>query len=263
MPLVLASGVPANSDYFPFVDLSAARTRILRQNAAEFSALQTLPVPFFELLEGNASSRTRTSPSPKPISARDHMGVDATELRDAIATWNYGKVSSDTARVLLTLNSSKENCGDPTVRRAWLDSAFYVGEQTNAALGASELQATWDTIGKTPCAGMLTGQDLQMLDLLRAVAARDMEKVTRVGSALLNGRYPFSEPAQMSFALLATASSAIGQHEPAMALEAIQTHGGKFSKSADVALALKWLAAIATEQSGPDATRVAQASAGS
>jgi spermidine synthase len=51
LPLLRSSGVPANSDYFPFVDLNAARARILRRHAAEFNGIQAMPVPFFALLQ--------------------------------------------------------------------------------------------------------------------------------------------------------------------------------------------------------------------
>ena len=59
-PLLAASGVPANSDYFPVPStLNAPRARILNRNAVEFvSALRRMSVPFFELLDGTRDSRT-------------------------------------------------------------------------------------------------------------------------------------------------------------------------------------------------------------
>jgi hypothetical protein len=88
MPLLQASGVPENSDYFPYVDLNAPRARILKRNAAQFAGLATLSVPFFELLTGAGDVRERTAFSPNAYSSRDVMVGQATALRDG---WESSK----------------------------------------------------------------------------------------------------------------------------------------------------------------------------
>ena len=248
-PLVMESGVPANSDYFPYVDLHAARARILKLNAIEFTGLQTLPVPFFELLEGVAHQRASTTPSSNPMSGRDSMGAAAVELRRAVMTSQYDGLEPDATRLLLTLHSSIDDCAKPAIRRAWLASAHYVAAQTSAPLSAKELQPMWDTIEKTPCAEMLAPQDREMLSLLRAVALREVAKVAATGSGLFAGNYDFAEPAQMSFALLATAASAVGTNRPGTAIDVIQANAGRISHTPTLTLAIKWLAAIALAQS--------------
>lgn len=50
LPLALSYRVPANSDYFPYVDLNAIRARITQRNAVELPMLTALPVPLMDLL---------------------------------------------------------------------------------------------------------------------------------------------------------------------------------------------------------------------
>src|SRR5258707_6226519 len=56
-PLFASYGLPANSDYFPVLDLNAARERFMDMNAAELAALGSLGVPVLELLEPSRPQR--------------------------------------------------------------------------------------------------------------------------------------------------------------------------------------------------------------
>ena len=264
MPLIRSSGVPANSDYFPFVDQNAARARILRRNAVQLTGLQTLPIPFFELLDGHAQARAETLPSPVTTNERDRMVHSSTQIRKAVETASYDGMEPGLARVLMTLQSSKEDCAKPAIRRAWVSSAALVASQTSTALAARELQPMWKVVAGTPCAALLDAGDRQMLELLRSMAARDIEATARIGAALLSGNdYKFSEESQMRLVLLSTAASQIASGQSAAALQTIADNAPKISRTETVALALSWMSNIAAEgasrsapaalaRSGPD-----------
>jgi predicted membrane-bound spermidine synthase len=245
LPLVQASGVPANSDYFPFVDLNAPRARILRQDAVQLTLLSTLPVPFFELLTGNEQPRERTFFSPNARSSRDAMVGQATALRDAWETSKYDHLTASAAKTFLTLYNPKEQCSQRGVRRAWLESAHYIASRTNVALGSNELRVFWDQLAATPCAQKLSARDRQMFELLRAVALRDVEGVASTGAALYAANYEFDESDYQALALIATAASQIALNKPREALALIDKNSRVTSKTPSQALALHWLTAIA------------------
>ena len=247
LPLVQASGVPANSDYFPFVDLNAPRARILKQNAIQLTLLGTLPLPFFELLTGTDHPRERTFFSPNASSSREMLVGQATALRDAWETFKYDHLSAGAARTFLTLFSPKEECVKPGVRRAWLDSAYYIASNTNVALGSSELRVIWDRLAATPCAQQLTGHDRDMFALLRAIALRDVERVAATGAALYAANYDFPDSSSFrTLALIATAASQIAVNKPLEAAALINQNVERTPQTASQALALRWLAALAT-----------------
>ncbi|HSD74470.1 MAG TPA: fused MFS/spermidine synthase [Steroidobacteraceae bacterium] len=261
LPLLQASGVPANSDYFPFVDLNAPRARILKQNAGQLSGLGILAVPFLELLTGVEQVRERTTFSPNAYSRRDALVGQATALRDAWETSKDDHLSAHAARTFLTLYSSREECQKPAIQRAWLDSAYYMAAETNVALGSNELRAIWDRLSATPCAGQLSPRAGEMFSLLRAVAMRDVNSVASKGGALLASDYKFDDTDQLALALIATAASNIAIDKPAEAAALIEKNAQRTPQTASQALALRWIAAIAAARVQTESEREALAKA--
>ncbi|HJS21255.1 MAG TPA: hypothetical protein VJ764_01245, partial [Steroidobacteraceae bacterium] len=215
-------------------------------NAAQFTLVGTMPVPFFELLTGTEHQRERTFFSPNASSSREIMVGPATALRDAWETSMYDHLSAAGARTFLTLYSPKDECSKPGVRRAWLDSAYYIASNTNVALGSNELRVIWDRLAATPCAQQLSKQDREMFALLRAVAVRDVERVASTGAALFAADYDFADSAYRPLALISTAAAQIALDEPHEALALIDKNAERTPQTAAQALALHWLAAIAT-----------------
>lgn len=257
LPLVRVAGVPANSDYFPYVDLHATKARILRRNAAELTGLQTLPVPLFELINGIADSRETTVPSPNAPTPRDELTRHAAAIRDAVRLADASTLDDVTRLHWLALTSSAKECEKKYVQAAWLDAAYHIGSSTNTALSAAELKPMWDSIATLPCEQALQGHDRDFLELLRAVAARDISKINSLGNRLLAAEYEFAEPRQLLFTLLATAATSLAMDRPKATLGAIAKWGSRISKPPAVALALRWLAAIAadrTQMSSPAST---------
>jgi predicted membrane-bound spermidine synthase len=249
LPLIRASGVPANSDYFPFVDLNAARARITERNAIQWPGLNLLPLPFFELLNGTANARAQTSFRPRGVAARDDQIGRASALRRAIETSRYDELSPQAARTLLTLQSPKNECQKLGVQRAWLDSAYYVAAQTNAVLMAQELGPMWDLIAATPCASALSPPDKQLLALLRAVAVRDVPAVAAQGKALLASDYAFSSPAEQTMAVIATLASQVATNQKEDAIALISQRRLSAAPDSAESFALSWLSAMAVEPS--------------
>ena len=252
MPLLQASGVPANSDYFPFVDLNAPRARILKRNAAQFAALASMPLSFFELLTGVEQPRERTVSSANAYSSRDTIVRRATAMRNGWENSQYDHLDTQAARAFLTLYSSKDECQKDAVQRAWLDSAFYLGVQTNAALSSSELRVIWDRLGATPCASALSAQDEKMFLLLKAVALRDVEGVATLGAELFASDYRFNEAGHLALALVATAASQVATNKPVEALALINKSAARTSQTPAQALALRWISAVAAAELNPD-----------
>jgi spermidine synthase len=261
-PLLAASGVPANSDYFPFVDLRAGRARIMRSDARELPALQVLPVPFFELVTGEVDQRTETLVSPRPTSSRDALTGRAVTVKSALLSGDYQDLAAGDAALVMVLHSTREACAVPAVQRAWTQSAYFIAAETSAYLSAHELAPLWDTIAKTQCARLASREDLQFVEFLRAVSQRDVVQTARMGNALFANNYPFAGAEPLQFTMLATAASEIGQDRPNAALETLAAHraGMQLSRSAD--LATRILSAIGTERLRVSAAAAATARAG-
>lgn len=248
LPLLRASGVPVNSDYFPFVDLNAPRARVLRRNALDYTGLTTLPVPFFELLSAADRRQERTLFSANGTSFRDVLVDQATSLRDAIENSQYDALAPDAARMLLLLNSSKDRCAASATRRAWLDAAYFISSATSGALSANESKTIWDAVAKTPCASALSAEELGVLNLLRAIGERDTTRIAANGAQLFASDYRFPQQSDMAMALMATAASQIAIHKPDEAATLIGKYGREAGEEPSLAFALRWLSSIAVDQ---------------
>jgi hypothetical protein len=247
MPLLHASGTPANSDYFPFVDLNAPRARILKHSADELSALASLPLPFFDLLDGTKQARAPSMLKPVSYLERDFLVGQALALRDAFSNSNFEDLKPEGSRVLMTLRSSPATCSQPLARHAWLDSVYFISARTSAVLDATELSAMWAEIAKTPCAQVLSGNDQHLFELLRAIAERDADRVAAIGVALFASGYEFDDLTKRATVLLATAVSQVANGKRGEALKLLQTYGMQPEAQPTFALAQRWVTAIAAE----------------
>lgn len=248
-PLLRSSGVPVNSDYFPFVDLNAPRARIMKRDALEYSGLLRLPVPFFELLENRPAMRELTKASPNGRSNRDLAARRAVLVRDAITSSHYQALDTPIVQTLLTISTPAEHCTSPVVRRAWLDSIYDIGSLLAPDLSASELQPIWNSFASAPCARALGAPDARMFALLRAISLRDVHLAASSGQDLFASGYQFSGAEQRAVMLIATAASQIGSDDPAAAADLLREHAAEAEIAANYALAARWLATVAAARS--------------
>lgn len=243
MPLLATSRVPANSDYFPYIDLNAPRARIMKQAATEVSGIATLGVPFFDLLGAGMRSEERTVFSPNSNSSRDQLIGQSTALRDAWESSSYGHLLPEAARSFATLYSPKEQCRDAGIRRAWLDSVFDISVKTNTALSATELKVLWAKVLAAPCVGELAADERELLTLLHAVAMRDAPVIAQSGANLFASNPSFLAHYR-TFALIATSAAQLATNNPedAMALLSKQLNHRRHPPAET--LALRWLVSM-------------------
>jgi hypothetical protein len=97
--MLAAFPVPANSDYFPFVDLNAARLRYTEANAIELPNLRMLPFPLTEMLAGN-DHPVHAIPSGNGTLPQDASIRRARIIRDGIVAGAPDQLPPDHARDL-------------------------------------------------------------------------------------------------------------------------------------------------------------------
>jgi predicted membrane-bound spermidine synthase len=187
-PLFLSYGVPPNSDYYPFLDLNAARHRFLQTSAAELTQISATGVPVVEILEGR--------PHPiRPISKDGDDYLDRIELarraayaRDfllAPAPPEPRGIPAQLQKDLELLRMRALDCVDPPKFDLWVRSAMGVARSVNAALPAPEAGAVWEALERAPCAMRMTEADRRWLELFAAVAARERVGMARLAVELL------------------------------------------------------------------------------
>jgi spermidine synthase len=245
-PLFASVSVPMNSDYFPYVDLNAPRTRFMRTNANELMGLETLPLPVLELIGGDAPVNPTPEPSDHSQLARDGLVRRALAIRRALSGGSMNGLDARTTLLVLLMRPSAANCVDPQVRRTWNAAVAQISAMTAAYMSPLELADVWSSIKSTPCYRDATAEQRAWPDLFAAVAARNAAQIVALGTQLLNSdsHLPRDDVTYLATAI-AAAYLHMGQAREARNL--LATRWGSFAHTGDLSLALRELLALSYE----------------
>jgi predicted membrane-bound spermidine synthase len=222
-PLFASYGSPANSDYYPYLDLNAPRQRFLRNDATDIVALGSDHAPIVALFDG----------APPPRRAAAEAGPDyrkAEDIRRArhALAFLLSRVPPEPVNIPYALQKDLEvvqtrllRCEEPEKYDAWLHALFQVAVATIPYLAAEESAALWKRIGASPCVAALPSEQRRWIMLLKAVAERDLAVTAATGEDLLASPVAALETAASRRYLLAVtmaARLALGERDRAREL---------------------------------------------
>ncbi|MEW6689120.1 MAG: spermine synthase [Pseudomonadota bacterium] len=188
-PLFASYGMPANSDYYPVLDLNAARHRFLDRSATDVVALLTAPVPVLDFLQPGAARRPV---NPLHKGAGSFERVENTRLARYARDFLLAARAPEPESVPTLLQKDLEivklrllECREPAERDVWLHSALHVASALNPYLPGAEARAVWERIGAAPCFARLHEFQRRWIALYDAVAARDAARTAQLAALLL------------------------------------------------------------------------------
>jgi spermidine synthase len=206
-PLLRTIPVPANSDFYPFVDLNAPRLRYLRETAIELPALTVLPIPFFELLGGAAPRAPTVEPAANSALFRDRLVQKAVEIRRAASSGSLNDLDPLTATFLQLIDTGQERCAAQAAQDEWQSAVKSISEETTPYLNSTELEELWNGILSTPCYRFATDEHKAWADVLAAIAHRNAPQIVRLGTELLGSPSSMSEDDLAYLTTVAVAAS--------------------------------------------------------
>lgn len=178
--------VPVNSDYFPVLDLNAAKARFMQERSSDLANLALARVPALELLEGEAA-RGGITAAQRTWLKRDGF------TRAALAVRAYlleGRPEA-LAEVPLIIRSDVRlvrllgiECA-ASRQSLSVEHLFEVANATVPFLTREELAGVWDKLGTSPCARRLPGPLRDWIGLFAAVGARDAGRMAELAEKLL------------------------------------------------------------------------------
>jgi predicted membrane-bound spermidine synthase len=242
-PFFNVQPVPANSDFFPFVDLNAPRQRFLGANALELARLTLLSIPVQDLLRADSPSGPTLAPSNHSTLARHQQVRRALALRRALEGARLDDLDILSAAAIVVLRTEAAQCDDPHVQEAWKIAARNIGTLTASYLNPVELADVWSSVRATPCYREVSGPHKVWADLLASVAARDAAQIATIGARLLESTSSLSRDERTYLTtVVATAYVRLGQLPQARELLTTQwdqlDHGGELALSLNELLAL-------------------------
>ncbi|GFO70053.1 hypothetical protein GMLC_36320 [Geomonas limicola] len=205
--------IRANSDYYPVLDQSAARTRFLGASAEAITSFSNFPVPALEMLHGQRAARSRTEIAPVPNFEKSRQAFIATALRDYLVSGNL--VASLPEDLRGKVQALKAGCTGNAIlaEDERLGITFNLGIAMSPYLTPAELEPLWLATMSGKCASQTTPMANQWLGVLQAVGNRNAGEMLAGARALLAGSGGLT-PAARHF-LLVTAmlgAEARGEH---------------------------------------------------
>jgi len=188
-PLFLTYGMPPNSDYYPILDLNAARYRFTERSAVEVVSLGVQPVPVLEMLEPRRGKRPV---NPLFEGASEFERIEKTRqaayIRDYLladkAPGPRG-ISSQLQKDLEVVKLRLLECRSAREEDVWLHSLWRLAEILNPVLPPEQAGLVWKRIMNTSCFAGLAQYQQQWVDMFRAVALRDAIRMAEIGGQML------------------------------------------------------------------------------
>jgi hypothetical protein len=214
--------MPANSDYYPVLDLNAARHRFTERSAADVVALLNLGVPVLELLEPGFARRAAN-----PL----HKGAYSFERIENARQAAYARdfllrrppppqnIPTQLQKDLEVVKLRLLECRDPRELDVWLHSLLRVAKLVNPALPPGEARALWARVAGAGCVAALHEFQRHWIRMFQAVGAREAQTMAALAAQLLETTPELSADGR-EYLLLAGMSGAIAaaRHEQALAL---------------------------------------------
>jgi hypothetical protein len=235
--------VPANSDFFPFVDLHAPRARYLNENAKELPALTLLPFPFLELVGESGPRAATAEPSPSSAVLRDGLVLRALDIRHALASGSLDGLDPASARYLWLVGTGQAACAAPPAQAAWADAVRNLSDQTAAYLNSGELEPLWASILASACYREAGADQDAWVDLYAAIAQRNALDIVRLGTGLLASGAAHSD-SQVAYLTTVTAAAYVNLGRDAEAHALLQNQWSRFDHAGPFEFALRDLRAL-------------------
>jgi spermidine synthase len=247
-PLIDVLPVPANSDFFPFVDLNAPRLRFMNGNASDLPRLTLLPAPVLDLLGAAAAATPTVEPSRHSVMVRDSRVRRALAIRRAVSSGRLEDLQPASAIPLMLIRTEK--CSDPQVLSAWTEAASTVSAMTASYLNPSELVDIWSSIRSTPCYRDVSGPHRLWVDLLAVVAARDAAQIVTLGTRLLESPSNLSTD-DRTYLTTVTAAAYLGMGQTFQARELLAAQWDRLDHNGELAFSLGELFTLASSGWSP------------
>jgi len=229
-PLFASYGMPANSDYYPVLDLNAARHRYTERSAADVVALLNAGVPVLDMLQ---PALQRRAVNPQHMGAATFERVDNTRLaryaRDFLLQARPPEPESVATLLQKDLELAKLRlieCREPRDQDVWLHSMINISRSVNPYLAPAETQAVWARFTAAPCFGALYEFQRNWIRLFAAVGARDAASAAQLASLLLAKQADLTRDAR-EYLLMAGMAGHIAAGNPQGARELWNQHQGQ------------------------------------
>ena len=246
-PLIDKYSPATNSDYFPYLDLNAARARFMQQDIYEIARIKTNIIPIVDILSSNNYRKEATN-----VSGSFSYNTISTKTFQAQILFRYlNDLNGTTPRnpvagKLKLMATFAESCEAINVPMLWINNLVTLASLTVPYLSPDELHTIWEAI--TPkCENGLNDDQLNWLELIKALSQRNSELIAIYSSNLLNqGNHWNIQQQRIQFTAQMTALVKLKKYQ--LAQQLWKQHIARLYQDTAIPLPLLILDSLATQR---------------
>lgn len=245
-PLIDKYSPATNSDYFPYLDLNAARARFKQEDISNLTRIRTNIVPFINILSPNIDNKESTNVSGRSsYSTVNQVTYQAQNLFHSLNNPDETIPETPVVAKLKLMATLADSCKAINVPMIWINNLVAIASLTVPYLTASELYAIWTAV--TPkCKNGLNDDQLNWLELIKALSQRNSESIAIYSSSLLNqGNYWNIQQQRIQFTAQMTALVKLKKYQ--LAQQLWKQHIARLYEDTAIPLPLLILDSLATQ----------------
>lgn len=227
LPLIRSFDVPVNSDYFPYLDLHASKTRFQGKDATEMAGLIDAAIPVLEMLGEAPPLYSTERRHAGPYFFRTQSVSQASAVRQhllgeksAVGAQPAPGLQGDLALVRLNMLE----CAQGREVVGWSDAVLTIAAETNAHQSPADASRMWTYLETSSCPQTMTPLRKMWLSLFKAVGNRDAEQILDLSDKLLSQMNNISSR-QRVYLLMSGMTSALALHDDKRAMGLWEQYG--------------------------------------
>lgn len=193
-PMLNTYPIPANSDYFPVLDLGALRTFYLQVDAASLHNLVNVPLPLAETLQLQLPRMTPLTPSYNPLFFRGQMALHALLIHNyfqAVALNiqpTFEGMNEAVVKAILGSRQMPKTCHPQEFEFLWQPHFDTLMKMVLPFLSPQEMEVIWQDFDKNECIKQLSPKAKKWINLYKSISQRNFVQMARLSRALLPER---------------------------------------------------------------------------
>jgi spermidine synthase/MFS family permease len=242
-PLFIYAPAPVNSDYFPILDLHAARARFVKSHAVQLAWLRSETLPALEMLDSkrNPAAETRSTSSVHFTPSRRAYTAMAIQDYYANGTLRTGEsIEPGLLRHVLLTQRLANDCRGTSTPDFWLDSVYEILRAVTSYLKPSEVNVMWRQFRTSDCYRKLHSVQQEVFALFGAIGRREAAEMAILSERLLKNGQPDRE--RDKYLLAAGMLGYLTDNKPEKAHDLWKTYAQRVlgSEPPDILLRLLW-----------------------
>jgi len=183
-PFLQTFDIPANSDFYPVLDLGAEKSRFLQENLSGLLNLRLSTVPILDILYDETGYRTGNLSPTRYFSSQN--AENAHKIHEYFSEKVFDKENINAIASLNFLLSAAASCDQEYIHTVWVDSIFLILSNTVSYLTSNQLDEIINAI--TPRCDMASMPAAQQnwLNLFRAYSGRNYTDMVEIIVELLD-----------------------------------------------------------------------------